>query len=161
MTAIHIRPAIENDMQWAVDLWREEMGIEIIVVHGEKYDLTTFPGLVADLGDQRAGIATYRRDEAGDYELLSIHCPLQNQGAGTSLIEAVIREAQSKGARRLWLITTNDNTAALRWYQRRGFRLRALYRDAVVEARKLKPEIPLLGNDNIPITDEIELEMTF
>lgn len=161
MTAIYIRPAVDSDMRWAVDLWREEMGLEIIVVHGEKYDLTTFPGLIAEIDGQHAGIATYRIDDNGGCELLSIHCPIQNRGAGTALVEAVKSEAQAKGAQRLWLITTNDNTAALRWYQRRGFRLCALYRDAVIEARKLKPEIPLLGNDDIPITDEIELEMTF
>ena len=60
---------------------------------------------------------------------------------------------------RLWLITGNDNTSALRFYQKRGFRLVAVYRNAVDQARRLKPEIPLYGNDGIPITDEIELEM--
>jgi hypothetical protein len=57
------------------------------------------------------------------------------------------------------LITTNDNTKALRFWQKRGFRLAAVHRNAVEKSRKIKPEIPLTGNDGIPIKDEIELEM--
>ncbi|HEX7715028.1 MAG TPA: GNAT family N-acetyltransferase, partial [Bacillota bacterium] len=60
---------------------------------------------------------------------------------------------------RLWLITTNDNLAAIRFYQLRGFVLVALHRDAIAQSRKLKPEIPLRGIDGIPIRDEIELEV--
>jgi hypothetical protein len=33
------------------------------------------------------------------------------------------------------------------------------YRNALEFAGKLKPEIPLIGNDGIPLRDEIELEM--
>ncbi|MEM6284414.1 MAG: GNAT family N-acetyltransferase, partial [Chloroflexota bacterium] len=58
-----------------------------------------------------------------------------------------------------WLITSNDNTPALRYWQKRGFEIIAVHRDAITEARRLKPEIPLVGMDDIPIRDEIELEM--
>jgi hypothetical protein len=49
--------------------------------------------------------------------------------------------------------------AALRFYQKKGFVLVALYPNAIEESRRLKPEIPLLGNDGIPIRDEIEFEL--
>jgi RimJ/RimL family protein N-acetyltransferase len=78
---------------------------------------------------------------------------------GTALIEAVTEAAREAGCRRLWLITTNDNLHALRFYQRRGFRLAALHRDGITESRRQKPSIPLIGLDGIPIRDEIELEM--
>jgi hypothetical protein len=48
---------------------------------------------------------------------------------------------------------------ALRFYQQRGFVLAAIHRNALEQSRKLKPEIPLVGNDGIPLRDEIELEM--
>lgn len=51
------------------------------------------------------------------------------------------------------------NTRALRFYQRAGFRFRALRVDAVTESRKVKPQIPELGYDDIPIRDELELEL--
>jgi hypothetical protein len=57
------------------------------------------------------------------------------------------------------LITTNDNTHALRFYQRRGLQLAALHRNAIEESRRLKPEIPQHGADGIPLRDELELEL--
>lgn len=59
---------------------------------------------------------------------------------------------------RIWLITTNDNLNALGFYQKRGFRIKAVYPGAVDEARRIKPEIPLAASNGIPIRDEIELE---
>ena len=76
-------------------------------------------------------------------------------GIGSALIDSVKRVAWLQGCRRIWLITTNDNTPALRFYQRRGFSLVAVYRNAIAGSRKLKPEIPLAGVDGIPIRDEI------
>lgn len=55
------------------------------------------------------------------------------------------------------LITTNDSLLALKFFQKRGFVLSKIINNAVEKARKLKPEIPLIGNDGIPIRDEIEL----
>jgi RimJ/RimL family protein N-acetyltransferase len=104
-------------------------------------------------------VLTYHID--GDAcEIVTIDSLVPNAGIGTALIEAVRRAAQRAGCRRLWLITTNDNTVALRFYQKRGFVLAALYPNAVARSRQVKPEIPLTGNDGIPIRDEIELEMT-
>ena len=61
--------------------------------------------------------------------------------------------------RRVWLVTTNDNLEALRFYQRRGFRLAQLRCGAVDEARRhLKPAIPASGFFGIPVHDEIVLE---
>jgi hypothetical protein len=57
-------------------------------------------------------------------------------------------------------VTTNDNVDALRFYQRRGFRLARVRPGAVDESRRvLKPEIPTVGAYGIPLRDELELEM--
>jgi hypothetical protein len=74
------------------------------------------------------------------------------------LLEAAKAAATAAGCRRLWLVTSNDTMRALRFYQRRGFALAALHRDALTAARRLKPEIPLVI-DGIPLRDEIELEV--
>lgn len=85
---------------------------------------------------------------------------VSDRGVGTALLAECAAAARDQETTRLWLITTNENTAALRFYQRRGFVIAALHREAVTFARqRLKPEIPLLGNDGIPIRDEIELEL--
>lgn len=112
------------------------------------------PALIAEDEDGAlAGVLTYvvTGDEC---EILTLHTATQWAGVGTALIEAV----ESK-ARRLWVLTTNDNVDALRFYQRRGFRLRELHPGAVDESRRrLKPEIPETGEYGIPLRDEIVLE---
>ena len=83
----------------------------------------------------------------------------EGRGIGTALVEKVICKAKSLGAKRLWLITTNDNIEALGFYQKRGFSLVGVHCNAIEYSRKLKPEIPKTGNHSIPIRDEIELEV--
>ena len=79
-------------------------------------------------------------------------------GVGSALVSTLEDAARAAGCRRLWLITTNDNLEALRFYQRRGFVLAALHPGAIEASRRLKPVIPLVGHDGIPIRDELELE---
>ena len=88
-----------------------------------------------------------------------MHASQQWHGAGTALIEAVEQLAARHGCARLWVITTNGNVDAPRFYQRRGFQLAAVHRGAVDDSRsRLKPEIPVTGAYGIPLRDEIELE---
>jgi GNAT superfamily N-acetyltransferase len=92
-------------------------------------------------------------------EILTLHAGQQWRGAGTAMIEAAGQLARRQGCARLWVITTNDNVDALRFYQRRGFCLAAVHRGAVDRSRaSLKPEIPAVGAYGIPLRDEIELE---
>lgn len=157
-SAIEIRPLGPDDRAWAAALWAERWGSSRMVSRGTLFDLNDLPALVGWRGDARAGIATYHiRDDS--CELTSLDSVIEGVGVGTALIRAVIEAARIAGCARLWLITTNDNTHALRYYQRLGFRLAALHLGAVEAARRLKPEIPLLGLDDIPIRDELELEM--
>jgi RimJ/RimL family protein N-acetyltransferase len=51
----------------------------------------------------------------------------------------VVARARELGCRRIWLVTTNDNTRALQFYQRQGWDVVALHRDAVTAARRIKP----------------------
>jgi ribosomal protein S18 acetylase RimI-like enzyme len=69
-----------------------------------------------------------------------------------------IQLARQVNYRRIWLVTTNDNTPALRFYQKKGFIIIRIFANALQESHRLKPEIPLTGLDGIPIRDEIELE---
>jgi GNAT superfamily N-acetyltransferase len=117
------------------------------------------PMLVAVDGAEPAGLLTYILDEDA-CEVLTLHAAQQWQGAGSALLHAVAGLARDAGCSRLWLVTTNDNVDALRFYQRRGFRLRALRAGAVDAARRdRKPEIPRIGDHGIPLRDEIELEL--
>ena len=76
-----------------------------------------------------------------------------------ALVQAVATAMGAAGCTRLVVVTTNDNLHALRFYQRQGFVLAALRPNALAKSRQIKPEIPLIGFDGIPLRDEIELEM--
>lgn len=117
------------------------------------------PALLAVAGERVVGVLTYVI--AGDScEVLTLHVEDRRQGLGTALLGEAQRVATAAGCRRLWLITTNDNLDALRFYQRRGMRLAALHAGAVDESRaRLKPDIPPIGEYGIPLRDELELEL--
>ncbi len=122
-----------------------------IYVQGEAIDAMTLPALVAG---EHGGVATYRLMEA---ELISLDAVEPGQGVGTALLAELIERLRPDGVQRLWVTTTNDNLAALAFYQKRGFRLQRIRPGAIEEARRLKPGIPLTGENGIPIRDEIDL----
>ena len=102
---------------------------------------------------------TYAIREA-NCEVMTLHADRQRSGVGTALLVEANRIARAAGCTRMWLITTNDNVDALRFYQRRGFRLAAVHAGAVDDSRaRLKPEIPETGLYGIAIRDELELEL--
>jgi GNAT superfamily N-acetyltransferase len=130
-----------------------------IARRGELVDASACPAFLAWSGDELVGVATYVVAEA-DCELLTLHATTQFGGIGTALVAAVKDAATGAGCTRLWVATTNDNVDALRFYQRRGFRLARLRPGAVDESRRLlKPEIPIVGDHGIELRDELELEM--
>jgi ribosomal protein S18 acetylase RimI-like enzyme len=151
------RPLRPEDHAWVEEQIRAAWGAAGVVSRGRLIDPTTLPGVLVESGPDRIGLATY--DVVGDIcELATINAFVDGLGVGGALIDAVVDQARRLGCRRLWLITTNDNTRALRFYQRHGFRLVAVHAGAIEQSRRLKPGIPLIGNDGIPIRDELELE---
>jgi len=124
---------------------------------GELVDALAHPHLIAGEFD---GVLTYVID-GEDCEILTLHAEPRHTGAGTALLQAVQAVARGAGCTRLWLITTNDNVDALRFYQRRGFRLTHVHPGAVDDSRaRLKPEISEIGDHGIPLRDELELSAT-
>jgi GNAT superfamily N-acetyltransferase len=150
----------DADWEWLRRLWRDEWGGESVVSRGRIHRLADQEAVIAWIEETRVGAATYYPSYL-DWELTSINAVTEGQGIGSALLDFVEAEALEAGAERLWLITTNDNVRALRFYQRRGYRLIALHAGAVDESRKLKPTISEIGYDGIPIHDEIELEKRF
>ncbi len=141
-----------EDRSWLAARATELWGGEIVISRGVAHDVAKLPGFIARIDGRRAGVATYRlTDDA--CELVTIDAFQRRAGVGTALIAAVEAVA---GDRRLWLITTNDNLDAMRFYQRRGYVLTAAYPGAIEASRRLKPQIPRVGNYGIPIRDELE-----
>jgi ribosomal protein S18 acetylase RimI-like enzyme len=146
----------------AVGAFLARRGAARVARRNQLLDPLDHPALLAeDQQDGRLlGVLTYAVDrDRGQCEVLTIDAERQWRGVGTALLRLVERVAVRQGCRRLWLVTTNDNLDALRFYQRRGFRLAALHRGAVDDSRaRLKPEIPEVGAYGIPLRDELELD---
>ncbi|TDC33570.1 GNAT family N-acetyltransferase [Micromonospora sp. 15K316] len=159
MGEVTVREAVPADRAGVDALHDREWGGPYVIAHDTRYDLRTLPTLVAvdDAGAVLGALAHHR--DADGLEVVSVVAAVPGEGVGTLLLEAAATRARAAGLHRLWLITTNDNLRALRFYQRRGLRLVAVDPGAVDRARRLKPEIPFVGEDGIPLHDELVLEL--
>jgi len=156
---VRVRAADAADRGWVEAFLAEHNSVRV-ARRGEVVRPLDHPMLIAETdAGQPAGLLTYIVD-AEACEVLTLHAERQWAGVGTALIAAARTLAEDRGCRRLWLVTTNDNVDALRFYQGRGFRLATIRPGAVDEARRtLKPEIPQTGAYGIPLRDELELEL--
>jgi GNAT superfamily N-acetyltransferase len=140
-------------LAWLIaELW----GSDIIAVHGDALRPAELGGFIAERSRRVVGLLTYQLT-GGMLEIVTLNAIDRRAGIGTMLIEAAVGQARRFGCREICLTTTNDNVDALRFYQRRGFRLAELRPGAVDRARQLKPQIPTAGDYGIPLRDEIDL----
>jgi ribosomal protein S18 acetylase RimI-like enzyme len=154
---VTVRPSAPDDRGWVNEVIAQRWG-GIVAMHDELYAPSDLPGLVAELEGQRVGLLTYRVDHLG-LEVVTVDALLDGVGAGTALVCAARNIAQAHALPRMWLVTTNDNVHALWFYQRLGMRVTRVDLGAVDRARLLKPDIPMVGHDGIPIRDELTLEV--
>lgn len=153
---VWVRPVQESDRPTVEWLMTELWGAPETVVHDTVYHPAVLPGLIAEREGRIAGLLTYH--VSGDVlEIVTLNALEKFGGIGTILIEAILDEAKGRRCREVTLTTTNDNIDALRFYQRRGFRLTAVRPGAVDRARLRKPEIPRMGDYSIPLHDEVDL----
>ena len=157
MSDFRIRATGPDDKDWVSAFITERWGAEFVAAHHAVYYCKDLPGFVALQAEEKIGLLTYTIVGA-DCEIVSLDSLRPRVGVGTALIDAVRAAVTESGCKRLWLVTTNDNMNALRFYQKRGFVLVKINRGAIEFTRKLKP-VPLIGADGIPLRDEIELEM--
>jgi N-acetylglutamate synthase-like GNAT family acetyltransferase len=155
---MRVRAATPADRDW-IGAILDQASARRVARNGELVKAFDHPMLIAETDEGPAGVLTYIVRN-GACEILTLHATKQWRGAVTVLIAGIRSVAEEVGCRRLWLVTTNDNVDALRFYQRRGFRLVGLRPGAVDDARRrLKPGIPETGDHGIPLRDELELEL--
>jgi ribosomal protein S18 acetylase RimI-like enzyme len=151
------RELVDTDRSWLCAQFRS-WGDEFIVTRGRKAYPEQVSGFIAERPDgEKVGLVTYEVID-GACEIVTLNAFDRYQGIGTALVECVCDVASSRGVGRVWLITTNDNVDALRFYQRSEFSLVAVHVNAIDEWRRLKPTIRRIGLHGIPLRDELELE---
>jgi ribosomal protein S18 acetylase RimI-like enzyme len=156
--SLRVATIAKEDRSWVTRVLIDAWGSTEQVTRGRVHQADRLPGFIAWRGDDPVGVVTYHI-VAPDCEIVTLNSTIEGEGIGTALVAAVAAMAQGAGCRKIWLLTTNDNLRALRFYQRRGFHLVAVFPGAMTRERLLKPEIPPIGHFGIEIRDEIELEM--
>jgi ribosomal protein S18 acetylase RimI-like enzyme len=154
--ACTVRPLEDADRAWCRDLIVERWGTPV-VVHGTIYHPEQLEGLVAVRDGELVGLLTLAIEKQR-CEIVTLDSTVEGVGVGSALIESAVQLAQRRGCHTLWLVTTNDNLPALRFYQKRGFELVAVHPGALERSRRIKPAIPLVGEGGIPLRDELQLE---
>jgi ribosomal protein S18 acetylase RimI-like enzyme len=115
-------------------------------------------GFIAEITGQNVGFITYTISGV-ELEITNLISLKENMGIGSALVKTMIDLAKKQSIKRICLTTTNDNLNGIGFWQKRGFKLIKVYPNAMEYTRKLKPAIPLIGENGIPLRDELELEM--
>src|SRR4051794_40255975 len=115
--------------------------------------------LVAVQGDEVVGhlqlIETGRPSKA-EVKNTAVLSPLQRRGVGRALVAAAIDIARDEGRSTLIVATATADIGNLRFYQRVGFRMSAIKRDAFTEASGY---VPGLHVDGIALRDRLWLDL--
>ena len=133
-------------------------GSKISMSHGKAFYPHKEQGFVERRDGAIVGLLTYHLDEEG-MEVLTLNSTLEGEGIGSSLMLNAIEAARKKGCRKIWLATTNDRLRVIDFYQRLGFRMTAINLGVVDEARRIKPQIPFVGERGVPVHDEVVMEL--
>jgi GNAT superfamily N-acetyltransferase len=157
-TMIRVRPLERGDRPWVVGRLEDAFGDVNVARKGVLIDASILPGFVATDDGRPVGLLTCNAAQ-GECEVVAVISTEEGRGIGQALMDAVRDHAAAAGVHRLWLITTNDNTRAIRFYQMWGMDLCALHRHGARRSRKVKPALPERGADGIPLDHELEFEM--
>lgn len=155
-----IRSATPADNSWLEELMAKEWGGLPLVIRGKRYYPSQLDGIIAENENGIAGFLFYEVREK-ECEIIVFEVFDKFKGTGTVLLDKLKDIAKNKKCFRIYLMTTNDNLDALRFYQKRGFYICGVHVDSVKISRKIKPTIGMIGDYDIPVRDEIDLEFIF
>jgi hypothetical protein len=155
-----IREKLKSDNALIIPCISLSWGSDRIISKGTIFNVSDLDGYVAVENNRIVGVGLYSVND-GECEIVLIESYVRSVGIGSTLLKKIIGISKTNGCKRVFLITTNDNTDALKFYQKSGMTIKSIYCDSIKDERKLKPEIPLTGKYGIPIRDEIELEVVF
>lgn len=150
--ALSVRPATAGDEEWLRGAYDVDWHGPRIVVDATTHDLLAASTLVAERDGRPIGYLVYE-ERADEAEILAVAAHPPGSGAGRALLEALVARMRTP----VLVVTTNDNLAAMGFYQHCGFRLREVRAGAVDRSRAIKPQIPLVGANGIEMHDEVVL----
>lgn len=156
MPAFQIRPM--TDRHALEEMLRLRWSDGTLFVRGRLLSPQDVEAFGAYLDDRLHGVVTWRVED-GTLYMLTLNNITDRRGVAVALLDTMVQMGRKKGFPFMRALLTNDNVAGLRFYQRRGFRIVAVHPGVIDMMRHLKPSIPAMGAHNIPLRDEIELEI--
>jgi len=96
------------------------------------------------------------RDDESEVKSLAVRADHERTGVGRSLIERAAAACHAEGRTTLLVATAAADTGVLRFYQRLGFRLLRVERDAFTPETGYPP----IEIDGIPLRDRVWLSLT-
>jgi ribosomal protein S18 acetylase RimI-like enzyme len=115
------------DSEWVRTFLMQHFGSTRVVSRGVIDQADELPGFVALYDNERRALLTYSH-ASSELEVVTLHAATPGLGLGSRLLLAARARACHLRCRRMWLITTNDNEPAIRFYERRGMRIAAIHR---------------------------------
>ncbi|KMK75384.1 hypothetical protein AB990_17610 [Alkalihalobacillus pseudalcaliphilus] len=151
-----MEPINHSNHELVRDFFSEQWGDSKVIVSSGVYVYSELEGFIYKSKETIVGLITCVIRDI-ECEIISLNSLQEKRGIATKLISEVEERAIKRRCDRISIITTNDNLRALKFYQKRGYRINKVIPDAVNKAREIKPTIPLIGYNNIPLNDEIQL----
>jgi ribosomal protein S18 acetylase RimI-like enzyme len=124
--AFHLRDYLPKDFEtlWQID----QLCYEPLIAYSRR-DLRAFLNargaecVVADLAGEIAGFCiTMQREQHAYIVTIDVLVPYRRAGVGSALLAEVERRAISQGAGTMALDTATDNSAAIAFWQKHGYR---------------------------------------
>lgn len=154
---MNIKEITINNRNKIVSFFTEHWGSTEMVISTGVYKCDALDGFIVEEDNQIIGLVTYVVKE-NEMEIISLDSLQEGKGIGSSLMDKVEDIAKQKNIQLVSLVTTNDNLNALKFYQKRSYRITSIIPNGVNQARNLKPSIPLIGEHGIPLHDELILK---
>ncbi|MDR1701708.1 MAG: GNAT family N-acetyltransferase [Sporomusaceae bacterium] len=156
----NIEPITPKNRELATEFIARKWHTTQIVVRGETVDCTQIDGFIAlDAAKENVIGQTVYIFRGDACEIVLLNSEQKCAGLGSALIEKVKGAALAHSSKILRLVTTNDNLNAIGFYQKRGFELVGLNLGAFDRLRESIPQIPLIGDNGIPLHHEIHFAM--
>lgn len=152
-----IIPLTDKNREEHRKIFVKKWGADFMVTKGKVHHYEDLSGFLLLEAQKVVGMITFIK-HPGEIEITSLNSMRESRGIGNWLVEQVVELARKEKRKRLWLITTNDNLNAMKFYQKREWSMCAIHLNGADRARKLKPTIPKFGYFGIPIEHEVEFE---
>lgn len=154
---MEIRLTLLEEKKIVKELFIKEWNSDIMISKNQKHFVENLESIIAVVDKEIIGLLTFNIIDK-QAEIVSLDSFNEGKGIGTKLLDFTLNYFKNLNLDRIWLITSNDNCHAIRFYQKRGWKMVNIHFNAIEEARLLKPQIPMFGYDGIPILHEIEFE---